>query len=137
MVEEIQTTPKQEVTNEPTTPSPEPTKLQRLLEPREEDEYPHDDTVSALTDKGSVSKQLNNNIVNPNVVLNKKNAPIFHGKENETIFTWLHFIKTILTSNGIEKKLWVSLVLPQLKDGALDTAVNFTLNNKVEKLGLF
>ena len=75
--------------------------------------------------------------INPNNVLNKKNAPYFYGKEGETIFTWLHFVKTILSSNGIDKERWVTLVLTQLKDGALDTAVNYSLNSDVKDWDTF
>ena len=91
-------------------------------------------------DSDSEQEQSKINITDINFVLHKKNAPNFSGKSSETIFTWLHIVKTILSSNGIPKHKWVTLVLPLLKEGALDTAINYTLNSdekdwdKFEKL---
>ena len=66
---------------------------------------------------------------NPNKVLHKQSTPPFSGTEGEVIFTWLHYIKTILKSNQVCKDTWISMVLPHLKKGALDLAINFTLHN--------
>ena len=66
---------------------------------------------------------------NPNKVLHKQSTPPFSGTEGEVIFTWLHYIKTILRSNQVSKETWISMVLPHLKKGALDLAINFTLHN--------
>ena len=70
-------------------------------------------------------------------VLSKVNAMTFSGAKNETIFTWLHYMTSILESKKVPKTEWIFLITPFLKKGALDTAINFTLNNSKSNWNAF
>ena len=103
----------------------------------EESDDEEDDIDNSLIKKIDSFWQRGPQRIDYDRVLSKVNAMTFSGAKDETIFTWLHYMTGILESKKVPKSEWIGLITPFLKKGALDTAINFTLNNSKSNWNAF
>ncbi len=73
----------------------------------------------------------NEKVSDPKVLpILEKGTPVFHGKKDEIISNWLFVIESKFTAMNISDKRKVDLVIPFLKDKALNAAINYVALNE-------